>query len=48
MTQLHFTLNFEELKAELMKANIDEVFKSTLVILLNEYMKKYQKPHPSI
>lgn len=40
MTQLQFTLNFEKLKAELMETNIDEVLKSTLVILLNEYMKK--------
>jgi len=40
MTHLQFTLNFEELKEELMATNIDEVLKSTLVIILNEYMKK--------
>jgi len=40
MTHLQFTLNFEELKADLMNTNIDEILKSTLIIILNEYMKK--------
>lgn|SRR5690625_38075 len=40
MTQLQFTLNFEEIKESLMESSLDEVLKSTLVIILNEYMKK--------
>src|SRR5690625_1146577 len=40
MTQLQFTLNFDEIKENLMESNLDEVLKSTLVIILNEYMKK--------
>lgn len=36
MTHLQFTLNFEELKEQLMATNIDEVLKSTMVIILND------------
>jgi len=40
MTQLQFTLDFEEIKENLVESDLDEVLKSTLVIILNEYMKK--------
>lgn len=40
MTQIQFTLNFDEIKETLIESNLDEVLKSTLVIILNEYMKK--------
>nr|WP_248892468.1 transposase [Bacillus methanolicus] len=40
MTQLQFTLNLDLLKDSVMNSNIDAVVKSTIVLVLNEYMEK--------
>ncbi|SFM19871.1 Transposase, Mutator family, partial [Gracilibacillus orientalis] len=40
MTQLHFNLNMEELKDSVMNSNMEAVVKSSMVLILNEYMKK--------
>ncbi|WP_163540087.1 IS256 family transposase [Gracilibacillus sp. YIM 98692] len=40
MTQLQFSLNMEKLKDSVMNSNIDAVVKSTIVLILNEYMEK--------
>jgi transposase-like protein len=40
MSQINLTLNFEELKAGIMDSDLNEVLKSSVVLLLNEYMKK--------
>ncbi|HLQ96485.1 MAG TPA: IS256 family transposase [Pseudogracilibacillus sp.] len=40
MTQLQFNLNFDNLKDSIMNSNIDAVVKSTIVLVLNEYMEK--------
>jgi len=40
MTQLQFNLDMDFLKDSVMNSNIDNVVKSTVVLVLNEYMKK--------
>ncbi|WP_100010271.1 IS256 family transposase [Lentibacillus sediminis] len=40
MTQLQFNLDMDFLKESIMNSNIDDVVKSTVVLVLNEYMKK--------
>lgn len=40
MTHLHFNLNFDLLKDSVINSNIDAVVKSTVVLILNEYMEK--------
>jgi putative transposase len=40
MTQLQFNLNLDLLKDSVMNSNIDAVVKSTIVLVLNEYMEK--------
>ena len=40
MTQFNFTLNLESLKEEVMNSGLDAVIKSSLVLVLNEYMEK--------
>lgn len=45
MTQLQFNLNLEEIKDVLVKSNIDEFAKASLVIILNDYMQKERDRH---
>ncbi|WP_246946196.1 IS256 family transposase [Bacillus pinisoli] len=40
MTQLQFTLDMEVLKDSLLNSNMDSVYKSALVLILNEFMEK--------
>lgn len=40
MTQLQFNLNVDLLKDSVMNSNIDAVVKSTIILVLNEYMEK--------
>jgi putative transposase len=40
MTQIQFNLNMDLLKDSVMNSNIDAVVKSTIVLVLNEYMEK--------
>lgn len=40
MTQLQFNLNFEEIKEMVINANMDEVIKSIVILVLNEFMEK--------
>ena len=40
MAQLNFTLDMDILKDSVMNSNIDAVVKSTIVLVLNEYMEK--------
>lgn len=40
MTQLNFTLNFESLKEEITTSGLNDVTKSMLVLLLNDYMEQ--------
>jgi transposase-like protein len=40
MTQLQFTLDFDKLKDEVMTSDLSDVMKSTLVILMNQFMEK--------
>ena len=40
MTQFNFTLDMDILKDSVMNSNIDAVVKSTIVLVLNEYMEK--------
>ncbi|MBD1221151.1 IS256 family transposase [Virgibacillus halodenitrificans] len=40
MTQLHFNLDMNFLKDSILNSNLDHVVKSTVVLVLNEYMKK--------
>src|SRR5690554_5847096 len=40
MTQLHFNLDFEEIKQGVTKSDLNDFVKSTIIILFNEYMKK--------
>lgn len=45
MTQLQFNLNFDEIKEMLVKSNLDDVLKSTMVLVLNEFMKNEQSEY---
>ena len=40
MSQIHFTIDFEKLKDTVMDSELNEVVKSSLVLILNEYMEK--------
>lgn len=40
MTQLQFNLNIDHLKDTIMNSNLDAVVKSTIVLVLNEFMEK--------
>lgn len=42
MTHIQFTLDFEDLKEKVLESNLDDVLKSTMVLILNEYMKQEQ------
>lgn len=39
MTQLNFTLDFDKLKEEVMNSSLNDVLKSMIVIVLNQYME---------
>src|SRR5690625_4719221 len=39
MTQLQFNLDFEKLKQEVFKSDLNDVVKSSIVLLFNEYME---------
>lgn len=45
MTQIQFNLNMDDLKDSLMNSNMDTVVKSTIVLVLNEYMEKERDEH---
>src|SRR5690625_4060568 len=40
MTQVNFTLNFDELKENLIQSDLNDLVKSAMVLILNEYMEK--------
>src|SRR5690625_3923246 len=40
MTQINFTLDFTKLKEALVQSNLNELVKSAMVLILNEYMEK--------
>lgn len=40
MTQLQFTLDFDEIKEKVINSSLDEILKSTIVLVLNEFMEK--------
>lgn len=50
MTQLQFNLDFEKIKAEVMQSDLNDVVKSSIVILFNQYMEmerdNYMKSAP--
>jgi len=39
MTQIHFTLNFEEMTKEILNCNLNHVIKSQLITIMNAYME---------
>ncbi|MGM8366818.1 IS256 family transposase [Virgibacillus sp. W0181] len=47
MTQLQFNLDFDQIKAEVMQSDLNDVLKSSIVVLFNQYMEmerdKYMK-----
>lgn len=45
MTQLQFTLDFEKLKGEVMQSDLNDVVKSSLVVLFNQYMEMERDKH---
>ena len=45
MTQLQFSLDMELLKDSVMNSNIDNVVKSAVILVLNEYMEKERKDY---
>lgn len=42
MAHIQFNLNFDELKEKILTSNLDNILKSTMVLVLNEYMKQEQ------
>lgn len=40
MTQINFTLDFTKLKEELVQSDLNDLVKSAMVLILNEYMEK--------
>lgn len=40
MTQINFTLDFEKIKEQVVESSLNEVIKSAIVLILNEYMEK--------
>lgn len=45
MTQLQFNLNFEKIKDEVIKSDLNDVVKSSIIILFNEYMEMERDKH---
>ncbi len=45
MTQLQFTLDFDKLKGEVMKSDLNDVVKSSLIVLFNQYMEMERDKH---
>jgi len=45
MTQIQFNLNVEDIKGIIIKSELDEVVKSCVVLILNEYMEKERDEH---
>lgn len=39
MTQINFTLDFDKLKDEITRSNLNDIVKSSLVLVLNQYME---------
>ncbi|MBY7141986.1 IS256 family transposase [Virgibacillus sp. NKC19-3] len=48
MTQINFTVNFNELKEKLLESNLDDILKSTMVLVLHEYMKQEQTDYLNV
>lgn len=42
MTQLQFTLDFNEIKEKILDSNLDDILKSSMILILNDYMKQEQ------
>src|SRR5699024_1374717 len=40
MTQFNFTLDFDNIKEEIMQSNLNDVVKSTIIVVFNQYMEK--------
>lgn len=40
MTQINFTLDFDKIKGEVVRSDLNEVIKSSIVVILNEFMEK--------
>src|SRR5699024_6352302 len=40
MTQFKFTLDFDNVKEEIMHSNLNDVVKSTIILVFNQYMEK--------
>ncbi len=45
MTQIQFNLDIDVLKESVMNSNIDAVVKSSIVLVLNEFMEKERDEH---
>src|SRR5699024_12874559 len=45
MTQLQFNLDFEKIKGEVMQSDLNDVVKSSIVILFNKYMEMERDRH---
>jgi len=45
MTQLQFNLNFEKIKDEVMKSDLNDVVKSSIIVLFNQYMEMERDKH---
>lgn len=45
MTQLQFNLNFEKIKDEVMQSNLNDVVKSSIIVLFNQYMEMERDTH---
>ncbi|MED1204552.1 transposase [Heyndrickxia acidicola] len=39
MTQINFTLDFDKLKEEIGKSDLNDIVKSSIVLVLNQYME---------
>lgn len=42
MTHIQFTLDFNEIKEKILDSNLDDILKSTMILILNDYMKQEQ------
>src|SRR5699024_5107537 len=40
MTQFNFTLDFDNIKEEIMQSNLNDVVKYTIILVFNQYMEK--------
>lgn len=43
MSQVHFTLDLKQIKDEVMNSNLNAVLKSSVVLILNQYMVQPRK-----